>query len=131
MPVDSCVDLERRLLRVTASGPISVQDFYSAISTLIDDERFDPTFNRLWDLRRVSQPISHAELKKVVDLILKVRASLGPARQIALVVSDDVSFGMMTMLSLVVEDGRTQTGVFRDMDEAAGWLEKPDIGEGS
>lgn len=80
--------------------------------------------NTYWDLRQAD--ISHLDREFFEQVIARFVLKYGrPDRAVAYVVADDLSYGIMRMFEararLSVEQNYK---VFKDVDEAASWLER-------
>lgn len=101
MPIAYSVDRERRWLFAVADGEVG----FPEIATHLRKERDDGglPFPELIDATRATVALSGAEVRRVVDLLrdLGHQSALGPT---AVVVGGDVSYGVMRMLEILVED---------------------------
>ena len=118
MPIAYSVERERRWLFAVAEGEAG----FSEIATHLRKERDDGglPFPELIDATRATVALSGAEVRRVVDLLrdLARHGALGPT---AVVVGDDVSYGVMRMLEILVEDV-CAVRPFRGRLEAEEWL---------
>jgi hypothetical protein len=107
-----------RVLTVIAEGPIDLE----AIRAHLVDERADGAlgYRELIDARRATPALSAADVRRVVDL-LRVEARALPLGPTAVVVTDDVAYGMLRMLGILVDDVAS-IRPFRDYREAVQWL---------
>lgn len=75
---------------------------------------------RLWDLRRVEIRISAAEIQSVARLSRE--RDRDPSGRLALLVSDDLAYGLGRLHQAFRESERTAQRIFRDEFEARRWL---------
>ena len=55
MPVTLSIDTERKLTITTGEGGVTDADFIEARRQLLAHPDFDPSFDRIWDFRRVTE----------------------------------------------------------------------------
>ena len=119
MPISFEVDRERRRVRTTAEGVVTVTDVAAHLEDLV--EQGLETYAELVDARQANRPGWYsAEVRKAADLITTLggAARLGPR---AVVVSRVAAFGMVRMLSMLI-GSRLRLEVFREVDAAEAWL---------
>ena len=118
MPVTHLVNHDRREMRATASGPVTMDD----IRQHLVEERRDKglPYRELIDATRATVAFSAADTRRTVDLVrtLGHEGALGPT---AIVVGDEVSYGMVRMLELLL-DGVCELRPFRSLQAAEHWL---------
>lgn len=118
MPIAFSVDHERRRLYAVAVGEAG----FSEIAAHLREERDDGglPLPELIDATEAAVALSGAEVRQMVDVLrgLGLHSALGPT---AVVVGDDVSYGVMRMLEILVEDVCT-VRPFRSRLEAEEWL---------
>jgi hypothetical protein len=118
MPVNHTVDHGRRAMHATAAGPITMDDIRKHLA----GERRDRAMGycELIEATGATVAFSAGDVRKTVDLlhVLSQEGALGPT---AIVVGDDVSYGMVRMLGMLVE-GLCEVRPFRGLHEAELWL---------
>ena len=79
-------------------------------------------FHELIEASRVTLTLSPSEVRQIVDRLRELgrRHALGPT---AVIVGDDVSYGMLRMLETLVEDV-CDVRPFRNRTEAEEWLDE-------
>ena len=95
------VDHERQRLKVTASGPVSLDDI---TAHLRQEEEADALgYRELIEAADATATLSSAEVRSVVAMLraLGRKGALGPT---AIIVSDDVTYGMCRMLEFMLDD---------------------------
>jgi hypothetical protein len=119
MPVTHEVDHERRAMRATADGLITMDD----IRKHLVEERRDNglRYPELIEAAGATVGFSAGDMRRTVDLLraLGHEGALGPT---AIVVGDEVSYGMIRMLESLL-DGVCELRPFRSRHEAERWLE--------
>lgn len=121
MPIRTWIDREARLLRSEAWGSFTTEELLQVVDDLLDDPAHDPRFNGLSDHRRVTHPLSPAQLYRLVVHVRQVRDRIAPERW-AVVTGSLAAYGMARMLSAYAERLSIDLRPFRDMDEALEWL---------
>jgi hypothetical protein len=118
MPIDYSIDRARRWLFAVANGSVT----YSEVVAHLGKERDDNglPFTELIDATEARAALSAAEVRQIVDLLrdLGHRNALGPT---AVVTGDDMSYGVMRMLGILVEDV-CDIRPFKDRSKAEEWL---------
>jgi hypothetical protein len=115
------IDPEARLVRGEAWGSFTTDELLTVIDDLVDDPAYDPTYNGLSDHRRVTRPISPAQLYRLIVHIRQVRDRIAPERW-AVVTGSLAAYGMARMMSVYAERLSIDLRPFHDMDEALEWL---------
>ena len=115
------VSLEEKRARVTGDPPISIDDIQQSIRRLHAEAGFQPDFRVLIDLQRMDFQPSN-------DEILIIAETLGQnaeyyRNRIAMVVDDDLQYGLMRMATSYAEAKGLRISVFRDLESAEVWLE--------
>lgn len=104
---------------MTAEGAIT----YSEVLAHLDEERRDDglSFNELIDAIQATVVFGTAEVRLIIDRLRELgsRDILGPT---AVVVGNDVSFGMLRMLGVLVNDV-CDIQPFRNLADAERWLD--------
>jgi hypothetical protein len=115
------IDTARKRVEISFEGTLSANDIDGLRSESIADPLFDPAFDQLIDGRAITDlgGVGTREVRFLADNRDGVHAQ-GARR--AFVVATDVGFGMSRMFQgLSNSDGDVR--VFRDYDEALGWLD--------
>jgi len=114
------IDHAHRRVLVKAEGTISLND----IRAHLEEERvgIGLTYDELIDARGFSTDISQKAVHTIVEVLRRLgkESRLGPT---AVIVDSDVGYGMLRMLSVLVEDD-CQVQPFRRQEEAEQWLDK-------
>jgi len=110
----------------TATGELTAADFRAALEAVYESPDFEPGKHGLWDLRAAKGAISSEEIDQLASFVGSRWGHLG-ARKIALVVSRDLDFGLARMYEQLLEiQSSIAVMVFRDIEEAKGWLLEAD-----
>ena len=118
MGVSYRVDRERGVLLASAEGPIHLPE---ARAHLLEKQKEKLlSYPELVDARKAHLELSPADVRQIVS-ILQTLSRESPLGKTAVVVSTDLAYGMMRMLSILVED-YCSVSPFRNLDEANNWL---------
>jgi len=118
MPIILGVDHERKQVDAVGVGAVSYADVENHLLT---ERHFGGiAYKEFIDGRAAEVHWTAREAQKIVELIrrLAVESKVGPT---AVLVSNDVSFGVMRMLEILIED-TAEVKPFRSEDEARAWL---------
>ena len=119
MPMTFRVDHERREIYTVAEGPITLTD----IRYHLEEERRAGAlaYRELIDGSKAVVAFSTQDVRATVELLRELgrQGELGPA---AVVVADELAFGMLRMLQMLVDDVCV-IRPFRSLPEAEAWLQ--------
>jgi hypothetical protein len=95
------VDHERKQLKVTASGPVSLDDITTHLRE--EEDAHALGYRELIDAGAATATLSSAEVRSVVATLrdLGRKGDFGPT---AIIVSDDVTYGICRMLEFMLDD---------------------------
>ena len=112
------IDLKRSLVRSRGWGVLTDRELLAHAHALTVDPHFAPNFHQLADLRDVTDvQITSATIKEMVRL----NPFWAGARR-ALVITNDVLFGMARMYQILKDESPDELQIFRNMDDALQWL---------
>jgi len=120
MPIQLSIDHVARVATASAIGTIGIAD----IREHLDGERIRGglPYREFIDATRATTAVSAGDTRSIVDLLRRLgsRGALGPT---AVIVSDDLSYGMLRMLQALLADV-AEVRPFRagQEDEAREWL---------
>jgi hypothetical protein len=119
MALTYSIDRTRRRLMTSAEGLVTYPDLVSHLERAFQENTID--FAELFDATRATPAILTSELRRVVRHLWKLasQSAVGPA---AVVVADDLSFGLVRMLGILMEDV-CAVRPFRSLAEAEAWLD--------
>ncbi|RPI06457.1 MAG: STAS/SEC14 domain-containing protein [Ignavibacteriae bacterium] len=120
MSMTTTIDHAHRRVHVKVEGIISLND----IRAHLEEERIGIglTYDELIDAHGFSINISQQAVHTLVEVLRRLgkESRLGPT---AVIVDSDIGYGMLRMLSVLVEDV-CQVQPFRQQEEAEQWLAK-------
>ena len=119
MPACYRIDLRNRVVIHGFFGVVTDQELSNNQRELRRDPDYDPLFGQLIDACYVTEVAAVSS-----DLVIELAKATpnAPGAKRAIVVVSNVAFGMARMFQIVREDAREEVRVFRDIDEARGWL---------
>jgi hypothetical protein len=119
MPATFEIDHDARLVRSRAWGVLVDDDLAATQSGVRADPRFDPEYSQLFDFSAVT------EVRVTRDglLALASRTPYAPTSRRAMVVPDDLGFGMARMYQMLSGRDPEYFRPFRSVDAAMRWLE--------
>lgn len=121
MPIDYQIDLQRRRIRTTCSGWVTLDDVLAHFDLLENDPQCPPQLDVLLDLTTVTSLPEPFQLRSVAERIGAVtKVAFGLC---AIVTSSDVLFGLSRMFEVYSQAYFEQTCVFRHLAEGAAWLD--------
>ena len=118
MPVGYTIDLAQSLVLSRGWGIVTDRELLAHVRALTADPRFVRNFRQLADLRDVTDvQVTAATIREMVRL----NPFWAGARR-ALVVTNDVVFGMARMYQILRDESPDELEIFRKMDGALQWL---------
>jgi hypothetical protein len=120
-------DQEQGLFRVTLTGCVDIVRSLQISEQILKHPNFRPGMPALWDCRNADlSSLTFANFQKLRAFQAERILIRGNAR-VALVVSDELSFGLGRMLQQVADLPNIEFNVFRDFRPAERWvLDKDD-----
>ena len=122
MPISYRIDQQRNLVRTAASGILTDEDVLGHKRALMADPEFRAGMRELSDVRAIDElRVTPAGVRSMVALDGASAGKLA-AYRLAIVASENATFGMARMYQLMTEENVQHVGVFRNLTEAAAWL---------
>ena len=125
MPVTLDVDHQQQTTRVTVIGDITIEDVRVHLGE--EGERTGLGFRELIDASRATVTFSSEDARRIVEILKKLggKSALGPT---AIIVSDDLTYGMIRMIgSLLDEICEIRAFRIAERHKAEEWLETAPI----
>ena len=127
----SCVLQSKRhqLIAVRSVGPVRNSDWQDLIHAVMSLDLYDAGAPILHDMRKVDFT---ADAQVMIGTgRTQVRPSRpGVTRKVAMVASSELGFGMIGIVARLRQRPEHQTEGFRSFQDAAAWLERPDLSSG-
>ena len=124
MPVTWACDSSERFARLSVTDPYSFEEWRDAVLAILSAPVSETHHAVLID-RREAEPLTTDVVKQMLEFLARHQSLLSGGR-VAVVVSDETSFGMTRMVQLRstidVPDGCIRP--FRRYDEAVDWLSR-------
>lgn len=122
MPIEVRVDARLGLVRIEASGELTLQDLLDGIAPMVSDPSFERDMPQLVDLGRVEHTELAAEqLQALVESFAKESPRIGSPR-VGVYAPKPLLFGVSRMYESLSERLPITFRVFRDRAEAEAWL---------
>ncbi|HEY0997499.1 MAG TPA: hypothetical protein VGD77_16000 [Gemmatimonadaceae bacterium] len=121
MPATFEIDHDARLVRSRAWGVLVDDDLARTQAGVRDDPRFEPDYCQLFDFSGVTD----VRLTREGLLALAAHSPYGPTARRAMVVPNDLGYGMARMYQMLSGRDPELFRPFRSVEEAMQWLERP------
>ncbi len=121
MSITFTIDKHRRFIHRVVSGAVTTDEILAHITEILQHPDYQPGMKSLTDIRAIQQYASPEDVRQIANFILGRSKEVQGGRA-AVVVAQDVSFGMARMLELLTESSPLSIGVFRELAEAYEWL---------
>ena len=116
--------VERGIVFHTVEGRVTNKEFIETFKATLQHPDFQPGMGGFCDLR--NGELGHLtgdDLYNLAYSLLQQNEERGPTHKLALVVADDLNYGLARMYSAYTENSPVEVRVFRDTAEAISWLE--------
>jgi len=121
LPITYHIDSDAGIVQVVVQGSLVLEEMLATIAAVAEDPLFQKGLHVLSDHRTIAAPATTDQVMGLIQQARKFQEKLGGTRW-AIVVSSDLSFGMMRMLSAFAEPIPLRVEVFREYEEALAWL---------
>jgi hypothetical protein len=113
---------ETHVVCLRTTGEVSLSVAQTTLTALFKNPEFRPGMAIVWDLRRGSlKPFRGDSIQSMVEFVAKRLAVRGHGKG-ALVVSQQVNYGIGRMFEAYADQVPAELRVFQDFDEAMGWV---------
>lgn len=119
MPATFEIDHDHRLVRSRAWGVLVDDDLAYTQSGVREDPRFEANYRQLFDFTEVTD----VRVTREGLSALATRTPFAPTSRRAIVVANDLSFGMARMYQMLAARDPEYFRVFRSLSSAREWLE--------
>ena len=121
MPITYRIDPQQRVVYLDLHGKLTADEVREFRSRLDEELGSNTVFDRLIDARGLSREISHAEIRRLADLVRKGDWGKEPSRRA--VVMDDVPLtAKMQVFQAYTRGDPADYRVFNRMEDAERWL---------
>jgi len=120
MPSDCELDLERRWVKVTASGVLTYEDMVATRKKFSSNPNFRPDFYQIYDVRYVTRTTLTASQ---IGELAKAKI-FNPSSRRAVVAPGGETYGLARMFQIYrgLNHGTEEIKLFRSVEEAEAWL---------
>ena len=122
MPAILQYDAQKRILVVTVQGEVTMAELAEVGEKISTSTTYPPNVNTLWDLRKADIGIFNKQIQQRLILLREQLRNRGRAR-LAMVVEDDLGFGLLRMYATHSEHLPQPIKVFKNYAEAQAWLQ--------
>ena len=124
MPMSYTIDSDAGVISITGEGLLTDSEMIDCVDALRHDPALRPEMNTLSDMRRIEVGFTSAGVEKMVEVMRATEDRRGAAKA-AIVVSEDVAFGMARMFESIADFSgvHPEFRVFRDIQSAVDWLQ--------
>jgi len=112
---------DQKFLKVVVQGLLPRDEFAEAVRRITRSEDYPPDIPVLWDTRLAEMPAVDSKFERDLIEIRKTFPERGKAK-IAILVSENVAFGMGRMYEMLSSSLPQRIMVFRQYEEAVKWL---------
>ncbi len=123
MPLRYEIIESQRLVLVVIEGRIGLVDLLQHIEVLSRDPRYVPPMKKLVDYRLAEQMGPKSEDIEAFVNSKTLMREIFAHEKCAIVIVNDLDFGMARIFSAKIESANYETNVFRDYRKALDWLE--------
>ena len=121
MPVDISIDKENGLVTRVIRGRVTTDEVLKSLKQVLDHPDYHQGIKSLTDLREVTPQAETVEIKKIAQLI-KDQGERLKGGKAAVLVSTQITYGMMRMLQAYCDESPLEIRVFYSLDKAEAWL---------
>lgn len=122
MPAILQYDAQKRILVVTVQGKVTVAELAEVGEKISASTAYPPNVDTLWDLRKADIGIFDKQMQQRLILLREQLHNRGRAR-LAMVVKNDLGFGLLRMYATHSEHLPQPVKVFKNYAEAQAWLQ--------
>lgn len=121
--METSIDRKRGFITARLSGSQTRATLEAAFNELVQHRAFDPSLNRLWDVRTAGLGKLNSDDLRCIRGFIRGRPEDAGTARVAVLVSEDVDYGIGNMFRLMSE-GVLPVNIraFRDLDEAEAWV---------
>ncbi len=125
MDYDYEISPEIKFVNVTGRGKYSIADIKNLVRIITGDKKYNPDFNSLIDIRRVTYTPVVSELMELSDFFILMKESF--KSKVAIVVKSDLMYNLFKISSHRTNKNNIETNIFTDPDKAREWLNNSKI----
>jgi hypothetical protein len=124
MPIEYDIIEDKKLVLAKGSGVITAIDAITHLDRLAADNRYTSPMKKLVDYRLVEDiKITSEEAKGIAHKKQSLSSTLFFGEICAFVSQEDVTYGTSRVHQALSEGSSTSTKVFRQIENAVGWLD--------
>lgn len=120
--LDVKIDMEKHLAMVRFEGICGVANIRAAVKKVVSQAGFRRNMNSLIDFRKASIEFAVGNLKELSDVFLQHQIKRGHGFRIALLVDNDLTFGLSRMIAVELEQVPIYARVYKKYSDAVEWV---------
>lgn len=121
MPVTYSVEPGEGIVYMSVDGEAPFEEWRGVLLEVFADPAYRPGFNFLSDRTRATDCPDSNYVQRCLDFLLEHRREMGSYRW-AMVSRQPAVYGMQRMFSILGESNGVRAEVFKDFEQARGWL---------
>ena len=121
MPITYTIDKQKRFIKRTMSDTVTLDEILANIDEVMNHPDYQPGMRSLTDVRPLLRHVSPQDVRQLAHFLIGRGERIRGGRA-AVVVTQEVGFGMARMLELLTQNAPLSVGVFKDPNEAYEWL---------
>jgi hypothetical protein len=116
---------------VIIEGEMFLDTYRKALAALVQEKQFHTNMDTIWDLRNADlSGMSSNNIREGVTMASQSAEWRGTHWKTAVIVGDDLSFGLARMSEMLANGAPYRMGIFRTLEQAEKWIKDgPDEGE--
>ena len=124
MEISTEINKKNNIRRHIVRGVIDISELTESLKEIYNSPDFDSELNVFWDLQQADfSSISSEDVRSFMEYVVKLWGTGGKSRA-ALVVSDNLGYGMSRMYQMMMEGATSsEVAVFKDTNKAKEWIE--------
>lgn len=126
MPIDIEIDAKRQRIDTRATGVVTVQDLLSYYQRLHDHPDFNLGMSELWDASAITDTRLSSDDLREFSSVTEPYTRQGASARVAILVPDDLGFGLARMYELLQADSINRLKIVRSREAAEAWLADTD-----
>ncbi len=124
MPIKYWIERERRRVRSVVTGDFTTEKIFQVLQEATTHEDFEVGFDVLSDHTQIGEPLTTPQAQQMTAYVENMKEVMGRSRW-AVVTTKPSSYGMMRMLSAMLEPVPIIIRIFDTLEEADDWLSQP------
>jgi len=126
MPITFHLKSEANLVMTVHTGSTPEDEFVASYRSLYENDSFDPSMNRLMDLRRADvSKVGIGALNQLAELLQEQLKEVSENPKVAVIASEDIFFNLSRMYDVISDIVPLDVAIFHSAEDALAWLGLP------